>query len=854
MLMVFFTLIIGITGYVSITSLKSHTSRTIQNVIILTDIYDYNAIINDNLFKMLYISDINYVDYEMQTVKEHVKIFLEHLNDYLENQNQFAEIFTPGEMQNLLNLLEMYTDTYIPVVNEILILTEQDKKDEALSVYINRFTPIFNTFTYYINVGFEKNLDYSLDESIRINDYTSLNAYLILFLILLSLAVSIFLALAVTKSIAAPLSQLGIAAEKIALGELDVKLEQSESNDEIAHLSQRFKDTIQQLNQNQQLKMEAVKAQLEKEKAEASTKSKSDFLARMSHEIRTPMNAIVGMAELLLRNNLSDESRSYAMDIKQAGGNLISIINDILDFSKIESGKLEIIPVNYQLASIVNDTASIIHTRLLEKPIQFFINIEDSIPNNLIGDDVRFRQILINLLSNAVKYTEKGQITLSIKTEKQNDKTIWLKISVTDTGKGIKPEDQMNLFNEFSQLDAVKNRGIEGTGLGLAITKRLCVAMGGNISVESEYGKGTKFTVFIPQNIHSAQLFATEYIREGKPEFANNMESSGISIFTYSEVKVLLVDDILLNLKVAKGLLTPYKMTVDICQSGAEAVEAVKNNNYDLIFMDHMMPEMDGIETTKLIREWENEQHKSTFVPIVALTANAITGMREMFIEKGFNDFLSKPIDIYKLDEILNSWILEEKRKDKIEIQIKPAAAAGAIDQTLQKAFCIDAQNAIITLKESFSENNIKLFTVTAHAMKSALANMGEHDASQTAFAFEKAGQNCDIDFININIENFLTSLENLIKKHEIPQSVIADNIDEDTAYLTEQLQIIKTACINYDIDAAYAALDKLKEKTWNTKTYNMIEQLRDKLFIYSDFEGVLKQIDLPANDEIVKS
>ncbi|MCL2809788.1 MAG: ATP-binding protein, partial [Treponema sp.] len=717
--------------------------------------------------------------------------------------------------------------------------TEQDKKDEALSVYINRFSPIFNTFTYYINIGFEKNLDYSLDESIRINDYTSFNAYLIFFLILLSLVISIILALAVTKSIAVPLSQLGLAAEKIALGELNINLDQSQSNDEIANLSHSLNETIQQLIEVQQLKVNAMVAQHKKEKAEASTKSKSDFLARMSHEIRTPMNAIVGMSELLLRNNLTDESRSYAKDIKQAGGNLISIINDILDFSKIESGKLEIIPVNYQLASIINDTASIIRMRLLEKPIQFYIDIEDSISNNLIGDDIRLRQIFINLLSNAVKYTEEGQITLSIKTEKQNDKTIWLKISVTDTGKGIKPEDLKNLFNDFAQLDAVKNRGIEGTGLGLAITKRLCVAMDGNISAESEYGKGTVFTVIIPQEIHLPQPFAAAFINNDKQGNREYTENSSMTIYTFPKARVLVVDDILLNLKVAEGLLTPYKMTVDTCQNGALAIEIVKNNNYDLIFMDHMMPEMNGIETTKIIREWE-DKNKREFIPIVALTANAIAGMREMFIEKGFNDYLSKPIDIYKLDEILNHWIPEEKREQKIETQNTSTSA----DRALQKAFRFDAQNAIVTLKESISENNINLFTVTAHAIKSALTNMGEHEVSQTAFLLEDAGLNGNIIYIKENIEIFIKTLDELIEKYRIPQSVIAENIKEDTAYLEEQLRIIKTACNDYDIDAAYAALNRLKEKPWSEKTKHILEQIYDKLFIFSDFDGVFKLLE----------
>jgi len=511
--------------------------------------------------------------------------------------------------------------------------------------------------------------------------------------------------------------------------------------------------------------------------AEAANRTKSNFLASMSHEIRTPMNAITGMAELLLRGELSGEARGYAQDIKQAGNNLISIINDILDFSKIEAGKMELVPVKYLLASLVNDSVNIIRMRIAEKPIRFFTNIDGNIPSGLIGDEVRLRQIILNLLSNAVKYTEKGHISLSITVDKRTDKQIWLRIVITDTGKGIKPEDQEKLFGDFVQVDSRKNRGIEGTGLGLAITRRLCLIMGGDISVESEYGSGSVFTAFIPQGIDSDVPFAmvnepekkkilvyegrivyaksvcwslenlrvpytmvtnpadfTEALQREewffvfsgyglydkiktimdnavfpngkKPplalmvEFGNepyipdvrfvslpiqslsiantlngnadsrnyfiNAGNGGTIRFTYSGARLLVVDDIATNLKVAEGLLAPYKAEVDTCLNGLQAMELVKRatlemREYDVVFMDHMMPEMDGIETTAAIRALEGECFKA--MPIVALTANAVVGMREMFIEKGFNDFLSKPIDVGKLDEILNRWIPKEKRE-----------------------------------------------------------------------------------------------------------------------------------------------------------------------------------------------
>ncbi|MCL2007966.1 MAG: ATP-binding protein [Treponema sp.] len=381
-----------------------------------------------------------------------------------------------------------------------------------------------------------------------------------------------------------------------------------------------------------------------------ASQAKSDFLANMSHEIRTPMNAITGMSELLLRRDLNEDARSDVRDIKQAATSLISIINDILDFSKIEAGKLEIIPVKYMLSLLVNDVVNIIRTRILEKPVQLIMKVDEKIPDNLFGDEVRLRQIILNLLSNAAKFTDEGQIVLSITIESQKGKQVFLKIAISDTGRGIKSDQIEKLFSDFMQIDTRKNRSIEGTGLGLAITKRLCDAMGASISVTSEYGKGSIFTIIMPQIIDGYNT---------SPSLINKSENFSIkSIFP--DARLLIVDDTPINLKVAEGLLLPYKAKIDTCLSGEEAIEIIKQRQgeqaYDLVFMDHMMPEMDGIETTAAIRALGVQ------VPIIALTANAVSGMREMFLEKGFNDFLAKPIDVSKLDEILSNWVTSKKR------------------------------------------------------------------------------------------------------------------------------------------------------------------------------------------------
>ena len=520
-------------------------------------------------------------------------------------------------------------------------------------------------------------------------------------------------------------------------------------------------------------------------KAEAASEAKSNFLAKMSHEIRTPMNAITGMTELLLRGGQKNESLMLVQDIKRAASNLISIINDILDFSKIEAGKLEIIPVKYLLSSLVNDAVSIIRMRLVEKPVRFYTNIDSKIPNGLTGDEVRMRQILLNLLSNAVKYTDRGHIGITITEDSRAEEKIWIKIVVTDTGHGIKPEDQKKLFGEFIQVDTYKS-GIEGTGLGLAITRRLCAAMEGDITVQSEYGKGSTFTVLMPQLIHDnipyaavenaaakkvliyeyrsvyaqslcwslenlnvpytlvsgEEAFAEALRREkwsfvfsgyglydrlkpvieaipagerppvalmagwgteayapgihflslplqtqsvagilnGKEENNGYIDNSGNNTtlrFTIPGARLLVVDDIATNLKVAKGLLALYQANVDTCLSGIQAIEMIKQKEYDLILMDHMMPGMDGIEATAAIRTWEKEKAQGKGgqpegrIPIIALTANAISGMKEMFLGNGFDDFLGKPIDVSQLDEILARWIPKEKQGKNTEANKK---------------------------------------------------------------------------------------------------------------------------------------------------------------------------------------
>ena len=509
------------------------------------------------------------------------------------------------------------------------------------------------------------------------------------------------------------------------------------------------------------------------ERALAANEAKSTFLSNMSHEIRTPINAILGMNEVLLRECKDENVIGYAENIRSSGNTLLGLVNDILDFSKIESGKMEIIPADYDLASVLNDLVNMVKPRLEPKGLELILNIDQDIPQMLYGDDVRIRQVITNILTNAVKYTEHGSVTFSLTYSRMagDRDSITLHASVIDTGIGIKQEDMKKLFSQFERIEEKRNRNIEGTGLGMAITQSLLELMGSSLQVESEYGKGSQFSFDLVQKVRDWAPIG-DYEAALKRSLSNKEKYH--RKFTAPDAHILVVDDTPMNLLVFTSLLEPTKINIDTAGSGDEGIKLALKNKYDIIFLDHMMPNKDGIETLHELKA--SNQNINLDIPYICLTANAISGAKEKYLEEGFDDYLTKPIDSAKLEETIISYLPSDIviREDEDESAGEEAGVTETADVTEEKsilpgflfslielnpnkgikncgsegiyynalcAFARSLEPTIEAVKKYRREEDIDDLLITVHSIKTAANMVGAERIGNMAFEIEKDGK-----------------------------------------------------------------------------------------------------------------
>ena len=587
--------------------------------------------------------------------------------------------------------------------------------------------------------------------------------------------------------------------------------------------------------------------------ARAASEAKSHFLASMSHEIRTPMNAIIGMSDLMRTDNLDETQKAFFEDIKKMSRALLQIINDILDFSKIEAGKLELLPINFSLQELFDHVSSMSNFTANAKELKFAASMADNVPKVIFGDDVRIRQVIINIINNAIKYTREGSVDFRVYVSPQSGesenadkkKIVNVAFSVTDTGIGIRENDIPKLFDAFQQVDNYANRGIRGSGLGLSISKRLVNMMGGDITVKSEYGKGSEFTVVLPLLEGDAAL----------------IEQDEVSAFVHAgnDVKVLVADDNYINLKVAVAYLAKHQIHADTALDGVQAIEKIKKKAYDLVFMDHMMPEMDGIEAAKRIRALGEERFTS--LPIIALTANAVSGAREEFLAAGMSDFISKPID----PKILNRCLLKWLPASKITIQRAETQniGAGIFDNTqlirplplnrelglqntggdsdlynqLLRSFLRDHNDDMRAIRNAFNSGDALTARRIVHTLKSTAALIGALELHAKAAALEKIiseTQNCGDD----ELKKLDGLLEAVLSELRGPEFIVPKTGEKTGETGSADAETLKKA------EALIAELYPLLE-TGNTKCLDYTGQIRETLApIYPQADSLADEIE----------
>ena len=608
----------------------------------------------------------------------------------------------------------------------------------------------------------------------------------------------------------------------------------------------------------------AEKLSLETEKALAASEAKSSFLSNMSHEIRTPINAVLGMNEMILRECSDPAILDYSRSIKVSGNVLLGLVNNILDFSKIEAGKIDIIPVDYDLPSVINDLVNMLHTRADEKGLQLELDFDPALPRVLNGDEIRVKQVITNILTNAVKYTEKGSITFSIGFEKcERDDCIMLQVSVKDTGIGIREEDLQKLFLKFERVDEKRNRHIEGTGLGLSITRNLLEMMGSELNVSSVYGLGSRFSFSLMQRVVNAAPMG-----DYKTAYSDltGEEKKPVKRYIMPKAAVLAVDDNPMNLMVIRGLLKQTLVQVDRAGSGDDALKMTEIKKYDLIFLDHMMPGKDGIETLHELKARKENPNLDT--PVVSLTANAISGAREYYLAEGFTDYLSKPIEYEKLEKMLLTYIpdrlieVTEEGAENTETVFHPEELlplednpfidldkgiknSGGADGYLPllEMFYRSIDSSYKELDKLYNGRRTKDYVIRVHGLKSSARTIGAMKLGDAAQKLEDAGKNGDWDYIRTNhdafLKDFLALREPLSKVFSDPTGD-SDKPLADETLLSEAFSDLRTAAKDMDCDRLaeiFSTMDCYRIPAASRRLWDKLRAASDEY----DYEEIIK-------------
>lgn len=625
------------------------------------------------------------------------------------------------------------------------------------------------------------------------------------------------------------------------------------------------------IRENRRTSLDMLKlVEMKKEEAEHMANVKSAFLANMSHEIRTPINAVLGMNELILREANQKEVLDYAYNIELAGKALLSIVNDILDISKIESGKTELVSVEYNVAASIYNFIEMSRARAEKKGILLKVDIAENLPSKMYGDEMRLKQIYTNILNNAIKYTEKGVITLTLTGEEIGDDKIFTKATISDTGIGIREEDLDKIFDAFQRVDEEKNQKIEGTGLGMSITKQLVELMGGKIYVESEYGKGSTFHVELVQGIVDRTPIGRI---DQAVEQSREIEKHKRAVLLAPEAKLLVVDDNQMNLNVMKGLLKRTEMQVDLVLSGKEALEAVTKTSYDVILMDHMMPEMDGVEALHRLRELKENQNPQA--KVIVLTANAAIDSREEYLKMGFDDYLSKPIEAMSLENMIKKYlpkelvqeieeVIEETQNleeiEFLEEKLRPFGihlkqgliyVEGELEQYVDmiKLFLRQSEARKEKMRSFLKEGNTEEYTIEVHALKSNGKMIGSRKMSELAYEMEIQGRNGNLEYLRQNQAKLEEGWEELeqglrILMEEQQKKVMEETVETMTP---EEVQVrverLRNAIEEMDVEAAQEELETLLCGEMEQSQKERFIQVRNCLeeFSYQEALEILK-------------